>query len=178
MKRKPNSVYEMNRMVKSTEQMVLKPVGVIHTDASDTQIKEENREVEAVVEIFPKFEEALEGLDGYSHLFILSYLNKLRPDQIGPLQVKPKRATKRGFRLEELPPLGVFALDSPTRPNPIGLTLVRLLKRRNRKLFVAGIDLFDNTPVIDVKPYQPDYHVNEYTVPEWYLKLMDKTGHV
>ena len=50
-------------MVKSTEQMVLKPVGVVHTKASDTQIKEENREVEAVVAIFPKFEEALEGLD-------------------------------------------------------------------------------------------------------------------
>jgi tRNA-Thr(GGU) m(6)t(6)A37 methyltransferase TsaA len=165
-------------VVRSTEQLVLKPVGVVHTNASDPQIKEENREVEAVVEIFPEFEEALEGLEGYSHLFIISYLHKLRPDQIGPLKVKPKRATKRGFRLEELPSLGVFALDSPTRPNPIGLTLVRLLKRRNRKLFVAGIDLFDGTPVIDVNPYQPDYQVNEYTVPEWYLKLMDKTGHI
>jgi tRNA-Thr(GGU) m(6)t(6)A37 methyltransferase TsaA len=165
-------------MVKSTEQMVLKPVGVVHTKASDTQIKEENKEVEAVIEIFPEFEETLEGLDGYSHLFIISYLHKLRHDQIGPLKVKPKRATRKGFKLEELPTLGVFALDSPTRPNPIGLTLVHLLKRHHRKLFVAGIDLFDSTPVLDIKPYQPDYQVNEYTVPEWYLKLMDKTGHV
>jgi tRNA-Thr(GGU) m(6)t(6)A37 methyltransferase TsaA len=164
-------------MVKSTEQMVLKPVGVVHTNASNIQIKGENK-VEAVVEMFPQFEEALEGLDGYSHLFIVSYLNKLRSDQIGPLQVKPKRATRRGFKLEELPTLGVFALDSPTRPNPIGLTLVRLLKRRNRKLFVAGIDLFDGTPVVDIKPYQPDYQVNKYNVPEWYLKLMDKHRHV
>ena len=108
----------------------------------------------------------------------LSYFHKLRPDQIGPLKVKPKRATRRGFRLEELPTLGVFALDSPTRPNPIGLTLVRLIKRQGRKLFVAGIDLFDGTPVIDIKPYQPDYQVNNYTMPEWYLKLMDKNGHV
>ena len=165
-------------MVGSTEKIVLKPIGIVHTKASDTQIKEEHGEVEAIVEIFPEFEEALEGVNGYSHMFVISYLHKLRPDQIGPLKVKPKRATRRGFRLEELPTLGVFALDSPTRPNPIGLTLVRLLKRRRRKLFVAGIDLFDNTQVIDVKPYQPDYHVNEYTVPEWYLKLMDKTGHV
>jgi tRNA (Thr-GGU) A37 N-methylase len=59
-------------MVKSTEQMVLNSVGVVHTNASDTQIKEENKEVEAVIEIFPEFEEALEGLNGYSHL--LSYL--------------------------------------------------------------------------------------------------------
>jgi tRNA-Thr(GGU) m(6)t(6)A37 methyltransferase TsaA len=168
----------MKRMVGSTEKIVLKPIGVVHTNASDNQIKEENREIEAIVEIFAEFEEAMEGLDGYSHLFILSYFHKLRPDQIGPLKVKPKRATRRGFRLEELPTLGVFALDSPTRPNPIGLTLVRLLKRHGRKLFVAGIDLFDGTPVIDIKPYQPDYQVNKYTMPEWYLKLMDRKGHV
>lgn len=165
-------------MVEPTENIVLKPLGVIHTHASDNQIKEENRGIEAIVEIFPEFEEALEGLDGYSHLFILSYLHRLRPEQIGPLKVKPKRATRRGFRLEELPTLGVFALDSPTRPNPIGLTLVRLLKRQGRQLFVAGIDLFDGTPIIDIKPYQHDYQVNKYTMPEWYLKLMDKKGHV
>lgn len=162
----------------STEKIVLEPIGVAHTNASDNQIKEENREVEAIVEIFPEFEEALEGLDGYSHLFILSYFHKLRPEQIGPLKVKPKRAIRRGFKLEELPTLGVFALDSPTRPNPIGLTLVRLLKRRGRRLFVAGIDLFDGTPVVDIKPYQPDYQVNKYAMPDWYLKLMDRKGHV
>jgi tRNA-Thr(GGU) m(6)t(6)A37 methyltransferase TsaA len=165
-------------MVGSAEQIVLKPVGVVHTKASDSQIKEEHRDVEAVVEIFPEFEEALEGLDGYSHLLLLSYFHKLRPDQIGPLKVKPKRATRRGFKLEELPTVGVFALDSPTRPNPIGLTLVRLLKRQGRRLFVKGIDVFDGTPVIDIKPYQPDCQVDKYAVPEWYLKLMDKNGHV
>jgi len=165
-------------MVETTEKIVLKPVGVVRTNASDNQIKEENREVEAIVEIFPEFEEALEGLDGYSHLFVLSYFHKLRPDQIGPLKVKPKRATRRGFKLEGLPTLGVFALDSPTRPNPIGLTLVRLLKRQGKRLFVAGIDLFDGTPVVDIKPYQPDYQVNEYAVPAWYLKLMDRKRHV
>ena len=175
---KPNSVYEMNRMAGSTEKIVLKPIGVVHTNASDNQIKEENKEVEAVVEIFPEFEEALEGLDGYSHLLLLSYLHKLRPDQIGPLKVKPKRATRRGFTLEELPTLGVFALDSPTRPNPIGLTLVRLNKRHGRRLFVEGIDLFDGTPIVDIKPYQRDYQVNKYAMPEWHLKLMNRNGHV
>jgi len=59
-------------MVGSTETIVLKSIGVVHTKASDNEIKEENREVEAIVEIFPEFEEALEGLDGYSHR--LSYL--------------------------------------------------------------------------------------------------------
>jgi tRNA-Thr(GGU) m(6)t(6)A37 methyltransferase TsaA len=165
-------------MVGSMEKVVLKPIGVIHTDASDSQIKEENRETEATLEIFPEFEEALDGLKGYSHLFIISYLHKLRPDQIGFLKVKPRRATRRGFRLEELPTLGVFALDSPTRPNPIGLTLVRLHKVDNRKLSVTGIDLFDGTPVIDIKAYQPDYEAKEYSMPEWYQKIMNRNGHV
>jgi tRNA-Thr(GGU) m(6)t(6)A37 methyltransferase TsaA len=165
-------------MTGSIEKIVLRAIGVVHTNASDNQIKEENKEVKAVVEIFPKFEEALEGLDGFSHLFILSYFHKLRPYQTGPLKVKPKRATRRGFTLEELPKLGVCALDSPTRPNPIGLTLVRVIKRQSRRLFVAGIDLFDGTPVVDIKPYQPDYQVNEYAMPEWYLKIMDRHRHV
>jgi tRNA-Thr(GGU) m(6)t(6)A37 methyltransferase TsaA len=165
-------------MVGSTEKIVLEPIGVVYTNVSDNQIREKSREIEAIVEILPEFEEALEGLDGYSHLFILSYFHKLRPDQIGPLKVKPKRVTRRGFRLEELPTLGVFALDSPTRPNPLGLTLVRLLKRHGRKLFVAGIDLFDGTPVMDIKAYQPDYEAREYSMPEWYLKFMDRNGHV
>ena len=165
-------------MVGSIDKIVLKPIGIIHTNASDSQIKEENNEVEAVVEIFPEFEEALEGLDGYSHLLIISYLHKLRPDQIGFLKVKPRRLTRKGFSLEELPTLGVFALDSPTRPNPIGLTLVRLHKRDHKKLSVTGIDLFDGTPVIDLKAYQPDYDAKKYSMPEWYLKLMNKKGHI
>ena len=130
------------------------------------------------MEIFPEFEEALNGLDGYSHLFTMSYFHKLRPDQIGHLKVKPKRATRRGFKLEALPILGVFALDSPTRPNPIGLTPVRLVKRQGRKLFVAGIDVFDGTLVVGIKPYQPEYQLDEYAMPAWYLKIMDRHGHV
>ena len=165
-------------MVESAGKIVLKPIGVVHTNASDNQVKEEHREVEAVVEVFAEFAEALDGLEGYSHLFILSYLHKLRPEQIGPLKVKPKRATKRGFKLEELPTLGVFALDSPTRPNPLGLTLVRLIKRSGRKLFVVGIDLFDGTPIVDVKGYNPDYVAQNYSMPDWYLKIMGKNGHV
>jgi tRNA-Thr(GGU) m(6)t(6)A37 methyltransferase TsaA len=157
----------MNELVDSKERIVLKPIGVIQTDASDNQIKEENRETKATLEIFPEFKEALDGLDGYSHLFIISHLHKLRQDQIGFLKVKPKRATRRGFKLEELPTLGVFALDSPTRPNPVGLTLVRLHKIDGRKLSVTGIDLFDGTPVIDIKAYQPDYDAKRYSMPGW-----------
>ena len=80
--------------------------------------------------------------------------------------------------MEDLPLLGVFALDYPSRPNPIGLTLVRLVSRKGRRLFVKGLDYFDGTPILDIKGYRPEYRTDEYGLPDWYLKLMDKTGHM
>ena len=155
-----------------------KPIGVVRTSASEAQVREREGELEGELEFYPEFEPALEGIDGYSHLFLICYFHKLRAEQIGPLQVRPKRLTKKGFKLEELPLLGVFALDSPSRPNPIGLTLVRLVKRKGRRLFVKGLDYFDGTPILDIKGYRPDYRADEYALPAWYLKLMDKTGDI
>jgi len=152
------------------------PVGIVHTRASDDMIREGGRGIESTVEIYPEFQEALEGIDGFSHIFILGYFHKLRPEQKGPLKVKPRRFLRRGFKLEELPLLGVFALDSPTRPNPLGLALARLLKREGNKLFVTGLDYFDGTPVLDIKPCGSDHRIDDFTLPEWRLKLMSKAG--
>jgi tRNA-Thr(GGU) m(6)t(6)A37 methyltransferase TsaA len=132
--------------------------------------------LESMVEVFPEFEPALEGLDGFSHIFVLGYFDRLRPEQIGPLKVKPKAFVWMGLKPEELPTVGVFSLDSPTRPNPIGLSLVPLLKREGNRLFVSGLDYFDGTPVLDIKPYQSNYRVDEYELPEWRKKLLEKVG--
>lgn len=159
-------------------EIILKPIGAVRTNATEEQVRGGGGEIESELEIFPEFEEALEGIDGYSHLFLICYFHKLRPEQIGPLKVKPRGLVRRGFKLEDLPLLGVFALDSPTRPNPIGLTLVRLIKREGRRLFVKGLDYFDGTPILDIKGFRPEYRTDEYALPGWYLKLMDKTGHI
>lgn len=159
-------------------QIVFKPIGTVRNGATDGKIREETRELEGELEIFPEFEDALDGIEGFSHLFVLCYFDRLRPEQIGPLKVKPKRLLQRGYKLEDLPSLGVFALDSPTRPNPIGLTLVRLLRREGRKLIVTGLDVFDNTPIVDIKGYRPGYRVDNYSLPDWHTKLMNKDGHI
>jgi tRNA-Thr(GGU) m(6)t(6)A37 methyltransferase TsaA len=159
-------------------EIMFKAIGQVKTRASEADIRRETKGLEAELEVFPEFEAALEGIDGYSHLFVLCYFHQLRPDQIGPLQVKPMRLIKRGFKLEDLPVLGVFALDSPTRPNPIGLTLVRLVGRHGRYLQVQGIDFFDGTPILDIKGYRPEYRVEEFDLPEWYKKLKDAQGHI
>ena len=157
---------------------VFKPIGQVKAQFSGVDIRAENKNLVGELEIYAEFEPALEGIDGYSHLFVFGYFDRLRPDQIGPLQVKPRRLVNRGFKLEELPLLGVFALDSPTRPNPIGLTLVRLLERQGRFLKVSGLDYFDGTPILDIKGYRPDYRADEFSVPDWYKKLQDARGHI
>jgi tRNA (adenine37-N6)-methyltransferase len=154
-----------------------KPIGVVHTQGNDSEVREKG-DLEGELEIYPEFAEALEGFDGYSHLFVLVYFDRLRPEQIGPLRVKPRGLLRRGFKLEDLPLLGVFALDSPTRPNPIGLTLVRLVKREGNRLFVHGLDFFDGTPILDIKGYRPQYHVDSYATPDWFRALADTKGYV
>jgi len=154
-----------------------KPIGIIKMKASDTDVRETGGR-EGELEIYPEFTDGLEGIDGYSHLFVIVYFDRLRPEQIGPLKVKPRGLLRRGFKLEELPLLGVFALDSPTRPNPIGLTLVRLLRREGNRLFVQGLDFFDRTPILDIKGYQPNYRADDFTLPDWFRTLADDKGHV
>jgi tRNA-Thr(GGU) m(6)t(6)A37 methyltransferase TsaA len=162
-------------MSENTE-ILLRPVGVVRTSATDEDVRHALDGVDATVEIFSQFGEALDGLDGFSHIFVFSYLHKLRAEQIGPLKVKPRGLLKRGFKLEELPLVGVFSVDSPTRPNQIGLSLVKLVRIEGTRLIVSGLDLFDGTPVLDIKPYRTDRNVADFAVPEWYAKLAEKMG--
>jgi tRNA-Thr(GGU) m(6)t(6)A37 methyltransferase TsaA len=172
----------IERMIEDFNEITLKtgnhfefrPVGVVSTDTPDNQVKEMSDELQATLEVFPEYQDALDGLDGFSHIFVLTYLHKLRPEQIGPLRVRPRRFLRAGIRLEELPLIGVFAIESPTRPNPIGLSLVRLLRREGRKLVVQGLDVFNGTPILDIKPYTESYRVDQYDLAEWNRQLLKK----
>lgn len=156
-------------------QIAFNPVGVVRMQASEDQVRRASDQ-EGVLEIYPEFEAALDGIDGFSHLFVIAYFDRLRPEQIGPLKVQPRGLLHKGLRLEELPLLGVFALDSPTRPNPIGLTLVELIRREGARLFVKGLDFFDGTPILDIKGYRPQYSVENFSLPKWHVELMEKAG--
>ena len=98
-------------------------------------------EEEGTLEILPEFEPGLKDIDGFSHLFVLWVFDR-----------------SQGVELVGTPPCdtqphGVFASRSPFRPNPIGLTVVRLLGREGNKLRVRGVDMLDGTPILDIKPY-------------------------
>jgi tRNA (adenine37-N6)-methyltransferase len=159
------------------ESVSLKPIGVVHRSDSDEEVKQDFPGREAVIEIYPHFREGLDGLEGYSHLFVLGHFHKLRPEQIGPLKVQPRRMLQFGLGADQLPWVGVFALSSPTRPNPIGLSLVQLLRiESGGKLLVRGLEYFDGTPVLDIKPYQSAYRAEEYRLPRWATELALKAG--
>ncbi len=163
-------------MMVDRNEVSFRPVGVVRTSSSDDEIRQRSVEVESTIEIFPEFRDALDGLRGFSHIFVLSHLNKLRPDQIGALKVKPRRLLLKGFKLEDLPLVGVFAIDSPTRPNPIGLSLVRMVRIDGGNIVVKGLDYFDGTPILDIKPYRSDYRAEEFELAEWYRELRSKVG--
>lgn len=93
------------------------------------------------IEIFPDFEPGLEGLEGFSHIIVLFHFHRAGGAK---LKVVPPGESR---------PRGVFATRSPHRPNPLGLSVLRLLGRHGRVLEVSGLDLIDGTPVLDIKPY-------------------------
>jgi len=96
---------------------------------------------EGVLEIQPEFAAGLADIEGFSHLYVLWEFDRAS-----------------GYELTAHPPSddrphGVFATRSPQRPNPIGLTVVELLRRDGAKLYVRGLDMLDGTPILDIKPY-------------------------
>ena len=154
-------------------EIVLKPVGYVRTSLSDDEVRRRPGGVEAEVEVLEEFEEGLEGIEGFSHIIVVFYMHKTHGVE-APLKQRPRRLLSYGITLEELPLVGVFCLDSPHRPNPIGLTVVELLERRGRVLRVRGLDAFDGTPVLDIKPYTPSRFVKEFRIPAWYQELLER----
>jgi tRNA (adenine37-N6)-methyltransferase len=155
--------------------IMLKPIGVVRTSLNNEQVKASwSKGIEAEIEVFMEYAEGLEGIDGFSHLMILFYMQEATEDQRKTLKQRPRRFTKYGFKLEDLPLVGVFCLDSPHRPNPIGLTIVRLVERKGNVLKVEGLDAFDQTPVLDIKPYTADRCKDGVEVPSWLKPLLDQ----
>lgn len=150
----------------------IRPVGVMHVAFSDEEVRRSwhSEDLEGVLEVFPEFEDALLGLEGFSHLLILVWLHKVEGRVA--LQVRPRRLSRAlGVPEDSLPLFGTFCSDSPHRPNPLGIDLVKLVRREGRFLHVRGIDLFDRTPVLDIRSVTPEMIPRGIAVPEWYSGL-------
>ena len=152
--------------------ITLKAIGKVRN--SIHEMKREGWEsIISEVVLDPRYEEALEGVEDYSHLFILSWLSPVSPRVRGPMMKIHPRS-----RLD-LPLVGIFSTRTQYRPNPIGLTMVQLLKRRGNILVVRGLDAMNGTPILDIKPISPRTEFpRKIRVPDWYHRLWMKPKNV
>jgi tRNA (adenine37-N6)-methyltransferase len=123
------------------------PIGIIHTPYySHENIPIQGtggKGIKATIEIYPEFSAGLKDLDGFSHIILIYYMHLVGKSS---LIVKP-------FLDDEK--CGIFATRSPVRPNPIGITTVRLIEIKDNRLIVEDIDMIDQSPLLDIKPCIP-----------------------
>jgi len=128
--------------------IIYRAIGIIHSpfnNLEDLPIQPTSDiSGSGIVEIFPQFIDGLKDLEGFSHIYLLYHFHKI--SQLN-LVVTP-------FLDKE--PRGIFATRAPSRPNPIGLSLVELVRIENNFIYVERLDVLNMTPLLDVKPYVPD----------------------
>jgi tRNA-Thr(GGU) m(6)t(6)A37 methyltransferase TsaA len=132
-------------MAGMVETIEMRPIGYVRCSYTETtQIPKgcgAEHEAEGMLELLPEYEAGLTDIEGFSHLFVVWAFDR-----------------SSGYDLTVMPPTdttahGVFATRAPRRPNPIGLTVVRLVGREGARLRVVGVDMLDGTPILDIKPY-------------------------
>ena len=135
------------------------PIGVIHspfTEKSETPIQPSRSQAIGKVEIYPQFTDGLQDIEGFSHLILLYVFHRSSEYS---LKVTP-------FLDDQT--RGLFATRYPCRPNPIGLSTVRLLSRDAKILEIEGVDVLDGTPLLDIKPYMPEFDIRQNVNAGWY----------
>jgi len=127
----------------------LKAIGIIRNEVKHP-VKQGWEKVVSDIVVDSNLAEALDGLEEFSHIIVVYWMHRVSTTGRLPTKVHPRGR-------QELPVVGLFATRSPQRPNPVGVTTVRLLEHRDNILRVEGLDAIDGTPVIDIKPYLPQY---------------------
>ncbi|MDO8647195.1 MAG: tRNA (N6-threonylcarbamoyladenosine(37)-N6)-methyltransferase TrmO [Candidatus Diapherotrites archaeon] len=143
------------------EEIVLKPIGIVKNNVKEARLGGFAKEVSEII-IDEKFAESLKGIEDYSHIIVVYWMDRIKDYVI----------THRPQGNPEVPIVGIFACRCPQRPNPIAISTVKLLRHERNKIVVEGLDTLDGTPVIDIKPYWPQYDkVKNEKVPKWVGKL-------
>ncbi|MFX0070667.1 MAG: tRNA (N6-threonylcarbamoyladenosine(37)-N6)-methyltransferase TrmO [Candidatus Hermodarchaeota archaeon] len=130
---------------KFPEVICLRPIGVIHTEFKSLKgipIQFSMSNSQGTIEIFPKFQSGLKELHGFSHIYCVYYFDMV---------ILPVPLISKPFLYDEK--VGVFSMRTPFRPNPLGISIFEVLGVDNDKIIVNNIDVLDNTPVLDIKPY-------------------------
>lgn len=146
--------------------MNFKPIGIIHSpfkEAQGTPIQPTAAKgIEGTVEVFTEFSDGLADLDGFSHIILICHFH---------LAQNPKLKVIPYMDDQER---GVFATRAPSRPNPIGISVVRLNRIENNILHIQDVDIVDGTPLLDIKPYVPEFDSKEDIKIGWLEKRVHK----
>jgi tRNA-Thr(GGU) m(6)t(6)A37 methyltransferase TsaA len=150
------------------ETIELRPVAFVRRAVDEN---ERDRSLVSEIVFDREFAPALDGVEAWSHLYVICWLDRVARAEEPFLHFPSTETTS--------PPVGVFATRAPIHPNPIGLTLVELVGREGNVLRVRGLDAYDGTPVLDIKPY-PDWEqgrflvVTDFSVPEWLTRIIEE----
>ena len=146
----------------SNGKIVLEPIGYVKTKAVGKEVRDKTLISKIVLR--EDLIESLEGIQEFSHIFVLFWLHKIEDKTKGIKKVHPRGR-------QDMSLLGIFATRTPYRPNPIGLTRVKLLDVDGNTVTVQGLDAFDGTPVLDIKPFDHWDTTKDVRVPDWWLKM-------
>lgn len=140
----------------------LRPIGFVKNKVKEPRFGGFSNEVSEII-LDKKFAKALVGINDYSHLIVVYWMDRINNYVI---QHRPQENP-------QVPIVGIFACRCPQRPNPIGITTVKLLEHKGNKIKVRGLDILDGTPIVDIKPYWPQYDkVKNLKIPAWVNKLV------
>jgi tRNA (adenine37-N6)-methyltransferase len=143
-----------------TEAISLKAIGVVRNGMREPRVEGWENVLSDII-VRKNLTDALDGIEGYSHVLVLFYLHKVSDDERNRIKIHP-----RGD--ERYPLQGIFATRTQHRPNPVGVSVVALVRRRRNVLRVRGLDAINGTPILDIKPYVAHYDApSDPRVPEW-----------
>jgi tRNA (adenine37-N6)-methyltransferase len=155
----------MNNII--PDEIIYKPIGIIHTPFSQIEgtpiqgcFSPDSR---GYIELFPEYIAGLKDIEGFSHLILVYHFHKANGFQLltKPFLDKEKK--------------GIFAIRYFARPNPIGLSIVKLLNVKDNILDIGEVDMFDATPLLDIKPYVPQFDIKECVKDGWYLNASERS---
>ncbi len=143
-----------------------KPIGIIHSpfkESKGTPIQPPGaKNIDGTVEIFPEYMEGLKDVEGFSHIILIYHFHL---SEVMTLRAKPYMDNKAH---------GVFAMRGPSRPNPICISIVHLVRLEENILHIQDVDIVDGTPLLDIKPYVPEFDIRKVERIGWLGKNVHK----
>ncbi len=149
------------------DKIELSSIGYVkREELSNEEIKNHNLMAELVIK--PEYADGLKGIDEFSHVYVIFWMHQMTKSSLNaPFSDNP-----------DMPDVGVFATRAPVNPNHIGLSLVEILDYKQNRLTVKGLDAYNGTPILDIKPY-PNWPgsklqvVSKFRVPDWLSKIVE-----